>query len=219
MSKAIIVYGVGSPLLVDYEESLVRSDLKIFRGIQNVPGKNWASPGTQTITLDAIQPSMLKLPFIVPIFTPGFRQLAAQEAKNIGFKNPLDLIDKTSIIPRSLKTNGGLYINTGCIIGAACEFEQFVSINRGATIGHHTLVEKFASIGPGVIIGSMARIKKGSFIGGGSIILPKITIGENSIVGAGSVVTRNVPPNSLVLGNPAKVTKENISGYHNQSVS
>jgi len=43
------------------------------------------------------------------------------------------------------------------------------------------------------------------FIGYGSIILPNVTIGPNSVVGAGSVVTKDVPPNSIVAGNPARV--------------
>jgi acetyltransferase-like isoleucine patch superfamily enzyme len=50
-------------------------------------------------------------------------------------------------------------------------------------------------------------IKKGASIGSGATILPKTTIGENAIVGAGSVVTKDVPPNSIVAGNPAKVLR------------
>lgn len=48
-------------------------------------------------------------------------------------------------------------------------------------------------------------IKKGVTIGSGSTILCDITVGENAFVGAGSVVTRNVLPNTIVAGNPAKV--------------
>ena len=59
------------------------------------------------------------------------------------------------------------------------------------------------------IIGSVI-IKKGAFIGMNSIILPGVTIGENSIIAAGSVITKDVPPNSLVMGTPAKIVKEFI---------
>jgi acetyltransferase-like isoleucine patch superfamily enzyme len=45
------------------------------------------------------------------------------------------------------------------------------------------------------------------WIGAGAIIMPNITIGASSIVGAGAVVTKNVPPNSVVVGIPAKVIK------------
>jgi acetyltransferase-like isoleucine patch superfamily enzyme len=50
-------------------------------------------------------------------------------------------------------------------------------------------------------------IKRGASIGSGATILSNVVIGENSIVGAGSVVTRDVPPNVIVAGNPAKVLR------------
>lgn len=49
------------------------------------------------------------------------------------------------------------------------------------------------------------RIKKNCFIGTKAIILPDVTIGPNSIVGTGAVVTKDVPPNTVVAGNPARV--------------
>jgi acetyltransferase-like isoleucine patch superfamily enzyme len=50
-------------------------------------------------------------------------------------------------------------------------------------------------------------IRKGASIGSGAIILSNTKIGENAIVGAGSVVTRDVPPNVIVAGNPARVLR------------
>ena len=52
------------------------------------------------------------------------------------------------------------------------------------------------------------RIKKNVWIGAGAIILPGVTIGENAIVGAGSVVTKDVAPNTVVAGNPARFIKQ-----------
>jgi len=51
-------------------------------------------------------------------------------------------------------------------------------------------------------------VQRGASVGSGSTILSKVVIGENSIVGAGSVVTRDVPPNVIVVGNPAKVLRQ-----------
>lgn len=51
-------------------------------------------------------------------------------------------------------------------------------------------------------------VKKGASIGSSSTIMCGITIGENSIVGAGAVVTKDVPPNSVVAGIPAKIIKK-----------
>jgi acetyltransferase-like isoleucine patch superfamily enzyme len=50
-------------------------------------------------------------------------------------------------------------------------------------------------------------VRKGASIGSGSTILAGITIGENAMIGAGSVVTHNVPPNTIVAGNPARVLR------------
>jgi len=51
-------------------------------------------------------------------------------------------------------------------------------------------------------------VKKGASIGSSSTILCGVTIGENAIVGAGAVVTKDVPPNTIVAGVPAKVIKK-----------
>lgn len=51
-------------------------------------------------------------------------------------------------------------------------------------------------------------VKRGVTIGTGSTILCGVVIGENAIVGAGSVVVRDVPPNTVVVGNPARVIRE-----------
>jgi acetyltransferase-like isoleucine patch superfamily enzyme len=47
-------------------------------------------------------------------------------------------------------------------------------------------------------------VKKGASIGGGAVILCGITIGEKAMIGAGAVVTKDVPPNTVVVGNPAR---------------
>lgn len=47
-------------------------------------------------------------------------------------------------------------------------------------------------------------IQNDAWIGAGTIILPGVTVGECSVVGAGSVVTKDVPPYTVVAGNPAK---------------
>lgn len=51
-------------------------------------------------------------------------------------------------------------------------------------------------------------IEDGCWIGGGVIILPGVTIGQGSVIGAGSVVTKDIPANSLAIGNPCKVIRE-----------
>ncbi len=60
-------------------------------------------------------------------------------------------------------------------------------------------------------------IKRGASIGSGATLLGGITVGENAIVGAGSVVTKDVPANTIVAGNPAKILNRPAKENANQS--
>lgn len=84
---------------------------------------------------------------------------------------------------------------------------------RGIHIGEGTLV----AFGAVILSHDLARvihtdtyIGKNCFIGAHSIILPGIHVGDSSIVAIGSVVTKDVAPNTLVAGNPARVIRTDI---------
>lgn len=53
------------------------------------------------------------------------------------------------------------------------------------------------------------QIGKNCFVGGGAVVLPGVTVGDNAIVAAGAVVTEDVPSNSIVGGNPARILRSN----------
>jgi acetyltransferase-like isoleucine patch superfamily enzyme len=56
-------------------------------------------------------------------------------------------------------------------------------------------------------------VKRGASIGSGATILSNLVIGENAIVGAGSVVTHDVPANTIVAGNPARVLRSVTNSF------
>jgi len=84
---------------------------------------------------------------------------------------------------------------TGVVIGETAEIGDNVSIYQGVTLGGVSTEKKkrHPTIGNNVVIGA------------GATILGPVTIGENVRVGAGSVVVKSVPPNSTVVGVPAKI--------------
>ncbi len=117
----------------------------------------------------------------------------------------------------NIEIGDGCYINFNCnfvddgkiIIGKKVMFGPAVTI---ATVGH--------PINPNYreyMYCDSVRIEDNCWIGAGVIITPGVTIGENSVIGAGSVVTKDIPANSIAVGNPCKVIRtvdENDMKYY-----
>ena len=79
-------------------------------------------------------------------------------------------------------------------------------------IGHNTIIATINhEINPDIrrdLIPKKVIIGNNVWIGSGSIILPGTSIGDNAIIGAGSVVNKDIPENTIAVGNPAKVIKK-----------
>ena len=214
----VILYGAGSSILVDVEETCGRLGLNLIAIVNNQGGQSFAINSEKVISLAELSGDMLAYPMVFALFTPGHRKFALDQARGLGATCFNCLIDPTAITPSSLSMSEGVFINSGAIIGGMSSLGAFSFINRGVSLGHHCSIAEFASIGPGVITGGHVSVGRGSVIGTGAVILPGVSIGSNSIVAAGSVVTRDVPDNSLVMGSPAVVKRAGIIGYNEVGV-
>ncbi len=217
--KGLVLFGTGSPVIVDVEESVVRAGLAVAAGIRNRLGPCHLPENLPALGLDEAGPELLGLPFLLPLFTPGHRQTALREAEAAGFREAHTLVDPSVPLPRRLSLGRGTYINSGCSIGSASEIGDFVFVNRGASLGHHVRLADFVSVGPGVVLAGYVALGRGAVVGAGATVLPQVTVGENAVVGAGAVATRDVPAGCLVLGNPARIVRRDIGGYQGVGVA
>ncbi|BAZ67303.1 MAG: gamma carbonic anhydrase family protein [Pelatocladus maniniholoensis HA4357-MV3] len=91
------------------------------------------------------------------------------------------------------------------------EIGECTNIQDGAILhgdpGKPTILEDHVTVGHRAVVHS-AYVERGSLIGIGAVILDGVRIGAGSIVGAGAVVTKDVPPQSLVVGTPAKIMRQ-----------
>jgi len=126
----------------------------------------------------------------------------------------------------------GCEIGDNTKIGTFVEIQKGVKIGQNCKVSSHTFICEGVTIEDNVFVGHSVTfindkyprattesgnlqteedwkvepilVKRGASIGSSATILSNVTIGENAIIGAGSVVTKDVQPNTIVAGNPAK---------------
>lgn len=138
---------------------------------------------------------------------PGLHALEVHRVAHWLYRHRLKLLAR--IISHLNRFFTGIEIHPGAQIGRGV----FIDHGMGVVIGETTVIKDNVTLYQGVVLGGTGKekgkrhptIEEGAVIASGAMVLGSFTVGENARVGAGAVVLDSVPPNSTVVGVPAKV--------------
>ena len=118
------------------------------------------------------------------------------------------LIHPTAIIPKGMcKIGNGVLMAPLSQLSPDTVVEDNCIMLPNSFMGHNSTLKRFAHIATNAVVGANVTVGYACHIGSNSTVREKLTIGNFCLVGAGSVVLKDVPDNSIVVGNPAHILR------------
>ncbi len=148
-------------------------------------------------------------------FFIGYFGLQNEEAtynKIINLNIPKDrlatLIHPTAYVPKDFCSIGqGVLVAPFARICPDSTIEDYCILMSSSILGHDSTMKKFSHLAADSVVGGNVTVGYGAHVGTNSTIRENVNIGDFSLIGSGSVVLKDVPKNSIVVGNPAKLLR------------
>lgn len=183
---------------------------------QGVPVRGFVDPGHEVGSLIAGIPVLGDDNWIanhpevaVAIGVGATRDTSQREAMYKRFTNHriVGCMHSSALLGTATKVHGTAQIMANCLINHSSSIGENVVVHSGSIIEHDAVIEAHTYLSPRVTFCGTVHVGPRVFIGASSTIIQNISIGEGATIAAGSVVTHDVPPNSLVMGVPARIVE------------
>lgn len=144
---------------------------------------------------------------------PAVRRRLAARAAAFGLRF-ISLVHPAVSVGGRDRVGPGSLVQKGSSLTSDVQLGAFVHVYAGCLLAHAARVGDYATLCPGVAIGGDASVGEGATVGIGANVIQRCTVGPWSIVGAGATVVADVPPDSTVVGVPARVIDRRPRGWH-----
>jgi sugar O-acyltransferase (sialic acid O-acetyltransferase NeuD family) len=114
------------------------------------------------------------------------------------------LVDPSAFVSRAAVIGPGSVVYPHGFVGANARLEEQVFCLSGSTVNHDNRLEARVVLASGVTLAGHVRVEADCYLGQRCTVRQRVRIGRGSLVGMGAVVLDDVPPNSVVVGNPAR---------------
>jgi sugar O-acyltransferase (sialic acid O-acetyltransferase NeuD family) len=114
------------------------------------------------------------------------------------------LIDPSVFVSCTAHIGLGCVIYPNCYVGSHARVGDFLFCLSGSVINHNNIIEDDVTLTSGVVIAGDVHVETGCYFGQSCTVRELLRIGRGSLIGMGSVVLHDVPPNSVMVGNPAR---------------
>jgi acetyltransferase-like isoleucine patch superfamily enzyme len=113
------------------------------------------------------------------------------------------IVDPSAFVSRTATIGMGCVIYPNCFVGSNARIGDFVFCLSGSVINHDDVLEEGVTLASSVTLAGEVHVEADCYLGQGCLVRQQLRIGRGSLIGMGAVVIEDVPPNSVMVGNPA----------------
>ena len=135
----------------------------------------------------------------------GCERLEIQHRLQSAGLTPVTLVHPKAFVARTASLGMGTQILAMSAVCADAKIGDGCIVNTRASVDHECRIGNGVHVGPGATLCGEVSVADCAFVGAGATVLPRVNIGRGAIVGAGALVSRDVSPESCVVGIPARV--------------